>query len=80
MKDRCGNTIHSDYVTDHQCQRERGHGGDCHFGAELREVALDRARISEAANDLLRELVGRELDAQESWAYNRLAAALKGDD
>lgn len=29
---RCGNTIHSDYVSDHRCQRFKGHVGDCWFG------------------------------------------------
>jgi hypothetical protein len=33
VSDRCPNTIHSNYVTDHRCQRERGHQGDCLFGA-----------------------------------------------
>ena len=32
MADRCGNTIHSDYVTDHRCVKEREHAGDCWFG------------------------------------------------
>jgi hypothetical protein len=31
-EERCGNTIHSNYVTDPQCLLERGHSGDCLFG------------------------------------------------
>ena len=29
---RCGNTIHSNYVSDHRCVKEHEHTGDCWFG------------------------------------------------
>lgn len=32
MTDRCANTIHSNYVSDHRCQLPKGHEGDCLFG------------------------------------------------
>ena len=38
---RCGNTIHSNYVTDHRCKLNRGHEGDCLFG----NLALVAAEI-----------------------------------
>jgi hypothetical protein len=64
--DRCGNTIHSDYVSDHRCRRERGHPGDCLFGAALgvwpgRAVA-DRPEIEEARR--IAEGWQREFDAR----------------
>lgn len=36
---RCGNTVHSEYVTDHRCNLLRGHRGDCSFGTVTQEPA-----------------------------------------
>lgn len=47
MTRRCGNTIHSNYVSDHRCVKEHEHEGDCWFGfgiPNLEYVQLGPAR------------------------------------
>lgn len=67
MVDRCGNTIHSDYVTDHRCQLPRGHVGDCLFGrpaGNLVEIAHDFRFSDEYVGNVFRGQYGRSDDAR----------------
>ena len=54
--ERCGNTIHSDYVSDHRCQLRRGHDGDCAFGSSLAAQLAERERALEVAGALVAEI------------------------
>jgi hypothetical protein len=52
---RCGNTIHSNYVTDHRCVKPRGHDGDCVFGADAVALIEAARNVSSLGWDSLKD-------------------------
>lgn len=68
-RERCGNTVHSNYITDHRCKRERGHPGDCLFGAPSAVLQDTIQTLISERDDLEEQLqaVERERDDYRFW-------------
>lgn len=63
QQERCPNTVHSNYVTDHRCQRERGHDDGCLFGAVTPWIAKRELEAYERGY-----LAGKNAELREALA------------
>lgn len=77
-RERCGNTVHSNYITDHRCKRERGHPGDCLFGAPSAVLQDTIQTLISERDDLEEQLEALGPDAaRKVEAYDAARATVK---